>query len=369
MRVLFDSDIFSRQLLGGVSRYFASLIEGLPHEGIDVRLACWASCNRYLAASPAFHGLRLDPRFKPFRRYRNLLAVNRPLLSRRLGEGWHDVLHLTYYDVAAAERNPRRARTVITIHDMIPERRPQDFRDPERIHEGKPEAAQRADLILADSEATRRDVIEIFKLPESRVRRCHLGFDAEAFRERGRTAPRPALPERYVLFVGLRAGYKNFARLAEALAPLMAADRDLHLVCVGGGGFRDDERAALANLGIAERTRQISPDDGGLFHAYAGAAFFVFPSLLEGFGYPLVEAWSAGCPVLAAAQPCLEEIGGEAALYFPPEDVAAMRETIEAALGSPGTLDGLVKMGDSRLGNFTVEAMVARTAEAYRSIV
>ena len=140
------------------------------------------------------------------------------------------------------------------------------------------------------------------------------------------------LPNSYILYVGKRARYKNFSLLLHAFPKLTKKHCELHLVCVGDAAFNDEEKSLISNLNITDRCHHLSTDDIGLKTLYYNAKCFVFPSLYEGFGMPILEAFSQRCPVVLSNSSCFPEIAQDAAFYFDPYSVESCIETVDKAL-------------------------------------
>ncbi|GGF31076.1 hypothetical protein GCM10011611_41510 [Aliidongia dinghuensis] len=367
LRVLFDDEIFSTQIEGGVSRYFTHLVEELPAAGATPILPFRLTCNRHLAQSTVFKGWR-PPRFPGSRRL--IRAINRPRSRAAIGQGGFDVWHATWYDgapVALARSHPG-VRIVTTIHDMTPEIMPDmavgHIGNP---HAGKLAMVEVADLVVAVSAATKADLLRFSDVPAERVRVVPLGVGNGLLWRPDQGRPE-GLPERFLLFVGKRGGYKNFAGVAPALSALLRATPDLHLVCVGGGPLDAAERAPFETAGVSDQVRQIAADDRTLAWCYAHAAVFLFPSRYEGFGLPILEAFVNRCPAVLAERSCFPEIGGEAALYFDPDRPDALVDLIGRLLAAPGERERLGALGALRARDFTWARTAAAHAMLYREL-
>jgi glycosyltransferase involved in cell wall biosynthesis len=363
VRVLFDHQIFSYQRFGGASRYFHELMNVFHRTGAPAfELGVARSPNEYLRGA-AYYGGRSGRADRFVRTYaRNELATRLAAWRRP-----PDVLHATFYDPASITA-ARRAKLVVTVLDMIPERFPEMFPRTgayarlvtQRWIHGKRALCARAAVILAISESTKRDLVELYGLDPARVTVTHLG---------NRLAPTPdasppaSLPPRYVLFVGTRNTYKNFALVLEAIRRL-----DVGLACVGGGPFDSDELSQIARLGLAGRVVQASVTDAELAACYAHALAFVFPSRYEGFGIPILEAFACGCPVLVARASCFPEIAGDAARYFDPDDASELAALLADVIDDRAAADLLRERGRARAAQFTWEATAARTLAAYREV-
>jgi glycosyltransferase involved in cell wall biosynthesis len=365
MRVLYDHQIFDSQLHGGVSRYFYELLarsQGRP--GVTARLSALLSNNAYLrgAAFPAPRAF--FPSLKPLRKGGHITAVNRWHTLRQLRRGDFDLFHPTYYDpyfLPALGDRP----FVLTVFDMVHELYPGLFKADDPTRARKARLVPRAAGLIAISESTRRDLVRLLGVPPERVRVVHLAAP---------TLPAPraptGLPERYLLFVGQRGGYKNFLPFLSAVAPLLRAEQGLTLICAGGKVFSGAERAAIERERLGDRVLlHGSPDDAGLATLYRHALAFVYPSLYEGFGIPVLEAFACGCPAVVSRTSSFPEVGGDAAVYFDPEDPASMREAVARVAGDEQLRRELVARGARRASLFSWDRTATETLECYRALL
>lgn len=356
MRVAYDQQIFLMQRRGGITRYVVGLIGAFdehPELGVSADLPFrWG--NSAAAAGLPRHGIR-DLRNRAARR------VMVPLSPRLHGRRYRaaDLLHHTFY-------HPRYltagggTRRVVTVYDMIPELFPDQV--PAGVHLAKERYVRAADVVLAISQSTRRDVLQHYPGLTAPVLVTPLGVDP-VFAAGG---PDPGGGSRYVLYIGLRSGYKDFAVLLRAVAAL--ADRDVGVLAAGGGPWTTVERDLLRDLDLTGRASQRNLSDSGLAGAYQHAAVVVVPSRYEGFGLPVVEAMSAGAPVVAADASSLPEVGGAAVRYFPPGDADALREELSSVLGDQTLRADMVGAGLARAKQFTWLRTAEATAAAYATL-
>lgn len=347
IRVRFDAQAFAAERRGGITNYFAHLIREFtadPALGVEVVGLPIVTANTHAIDLGVGRAPRLVPaRSRPIR----LLNAVRQAPVRA------DVVHSTFY---FRERLTRRAKRVVTVHDMIPERFPELFPagDPHLHKQGH---VRQADAVVCVSDATREDLLHFVPGVTAPVFVTPLGVDAA-------DAGGPHPDERpTVLFVGKRGYYKDFAVLAAALRELP----DARLVLVGGGPLTAEERGALAAAGLDGRSTHSTPDDAGLREQYRSATLLVFPSRYEGFGLPALEALSAGCPAVLADTPALREVAGDAAAYFPAGDAQALAGVLRALLGDPARRGAMADAGRLRAARFTWRRTAELTAEAYRA--
>jgi glycosyltransferase involved in cell wall biosynthesis len=261
-----------------------------------------------------------------------------------------------------------RPPQVSVVHDLLPRLFPDQYaRQQYYFRFFVPWVLRVSRAVVADSEATRQEVLRHYALPPDKIRVVYPGYDASTFRcDEGSPAPPSGEPP-YVLYVGNLLPHKNVFRLLEAFA-MVRAKRDCRLVIRGDG--RADYLQALrdraAALGVAETVSVIGyVPEPALRALYAGATAFIFPSLGEGFGLPLLEAMACGTPVVTSDRSALPEVAGGAALTVDPTDTAALATAIEQVLSDPGLREGLRRRGSERVRTFTW----ARTAAAISALL
>lgn len=358
MKILFDHQAFSNQKYGGISRYFANLNAGLnATPGIESKLGLLFSRNAYINKNDLpLNGILNNYVDKKSRRDK----YNKWYCRHLLKQGDFDVFHPTYYDPYFLEYLNRPF--VLTVHDMIHELFPHYFEvvDPHtKLY--KEQTISLAGHIIAISESTKTDMQKIYNIPDNKITVIHHGFHMSAT-----SAPsvRTHTRDKYVLFVGDRFGYKNFDLFIDAIAPVLLKNK-MKLICTGGGSFNDNELRLFTSLQIMNSIKQVSVTDNELATLYANAEAFVFPSLYEGFGLPVLEAFYNKCPVIMSNTSSFYEVGGEAAEYFDPLNKQAMFEAIEHVIDSAARQNELKIKGTERLQLFKMETCIKKTISVY----
>jgi len=333
----------------GIGRYVRGLSGALAEDGVDVRLyAVYLRGNRKEKRRPP-PGTKLVAWRFPARVMNALGRVGILPADRALGGC--DVFHHTDYVLSAVRR---RTPQVMTIHDLAFLRDP-SFHTPfaaARLEAIVRRAAKRCAAFLVPSEATAEDCRELLKV--DRIFVTPLGVDEDFFALAPEAPPRP-----YLLAVGTLEPRKNFARLIRAHA---RSGVDLDLLIAGGRGwlYKDIEGAARA----APRVRLLGHvPEPELKRLLAGARAFLYPSLLEGFGLPVLEAMAAGKPVLTSDREPLRSLAGAAAILVDPTDEEAIADGIRRVVAAPPP------GGPARARGYTWRSCAAATRRAYEAVL
>jgi glycosyltransferase involved in cell wall biosynthesis len=368
MRVLFDHQTFCAQRFGGVPRYFAELADHLARRpSVGVTVAAPWHVSGYLSGS---RSMRIVGSSAPgwlargsvaARRARLLVGTAASYVLARTGK--YDIVHETGYNHPL--RWPARSRVVTTIHDMLFELFPETFGDiGPLLSAQKRRAAERADHVICVSHQTRADLIRCFGVPESKTSVVHHGVTLP--RMPAEAEPNIKVP--YLLYIGARNGYKTFEGLLHALRASRYAN-DIHIVCVGGGPLTSAELALAGEcMRYPDRLMQKNADDDELGWLYSKATAFVYPSLYEGFGMPILEAMALGCPVVACAAGPASEVAGDAAELVDWTGPESLATGLDHVLGSENTRSAMVARGHERARAFSWTRCAAETQAVYERL-
>jgi glycosyltransferase involved in cell wall biosynthesis len=251
-------------------------------------------------------------------------------------------------------------RRVITIHDLTYKRFP-ELLQKETLHNLEAHMMREiaaADGIICVSESTRDDLLKYYQVDPSRVFAIHSGV-AEPAPGTRHSAP---LPARYILFVSTIEPRKNLGVLLDAFENLKRSGKyDGSLVVVGRIGWKSEEFVSRLRGRDVHHLAYLGPAE--LQGVYRNAEMFVFPSIYEGFGFPLLEAMAHGVPTIAAESSSLPEIAGDAALYFDPRDAAQLESAIKRVVENHELRHALIARGRERVAQFRWETTAQRTVE------
>lgn len=377
MKILYDHQVFSWQRYGGISNSFVQLIEHLPKD-VEYTISVKYSDNIHLINSnlkkvkPRLTQEKLFGQDKsPIKAWLyaqickylpNLTPTlgNRKESIRFLKEGNYDVFHPTFYDdyfLPYLNGKP----FVLTIHDMTPEL----FHRKDSQIELKKVLVKKASHIVTVSERTKNDLIDILNVPDKKITTIYHG----APDNHNDTYPDIMKGNKYILFVGKRNGYKAFVPMIRSISCWLRNHPNIKVVCTGDP-FVEREKTLFKNENIEKQMFYIRANDKEMSSLYNHALCFVFPSFYEGFGIPILEAYSLHCPLFLSRHSCFPEIAGDAAIYF---DIDKSGSNLSEKLDDFLTWDlvkknGLLQKQLDRLALYSWEKSANQLAEVYKMV-
>lgn len=355
LRVLVDGVAFQNRQ-SGIQRYYLEMLRRLPdcEPALFLNGPAVASLPERCKVVERPEHFPASARNLPLRAWRK---IRRRWLPTHLPEA--NVFHSTYFT-----RSPKKGLPeVVTVHDMVHECFPYHF-----IGDVNADIARHKDCILnataiiAISAATRADLLSIYPEVAGRVHVIHHGA------EHLLSYPQPSSTDSkqpFVLYVGDRGGYKNFATLVAALNESdWPADIILKVV---GWEFSEAERLFFRHCGVERKVIHVGRvADAELMALYQGAEAFVIPSMCEGFGFPLVEAQAAGVPVVASDIPIFREVGGDGVSFFTPLNPSDLAHSVKRVLESSWR-EQAIELGHKNVSRFSWERCAQETAEVFRT--
>ena len=363
MRVYYDHQIFCKQSFGGISRYFFELINGAKDMELftpilDVKFSNNVFCQQL---HPDKHWLT----HADFKGKKDLVKlINHMNTFVKTRSTAFDIFHPTYFHQSAL-LNRQKKPMFITVLDMIDEKYNVNNKNFSRLIRHREKIITAADHIIAISENTRQDIIEYFNIDAQKVTTIHLGCSLES--EAIAKYKKEESIHPYALYIGSRKGeHKNFRNYIKAIEIIAKSAPELEFVFGGGGNFTIEEKEIISKAGMGNRiVYQPILGDDDIIRLYKNAKILIYPSLYEGFGLPIVEAFSCGLPCITAKGSCLEEIGGDAAAYFDPLNPAEMAKVALEILFDPLKCTELVEKGYGRVSIFTWKNTVLKTHRLY----
>ena len=361
MKIAYDYKIFWNQKYGGISRYFTNLFKNLSEQKIDYKVFAPYYKNQYLLdlSNENIEGAHIRDNI-PFTS--NIIKFyNEKICTRNINKWKPDLVHYTYY----YNKVKKQSTSIVTVYDLIHEITSSKVN---KIVKPKQKMLDIADHIICISQNTKNDLLNFYDIDEKKVSVIYLGGNHLEKKI-------SKLPEKfdnskpYILYVGSREKYKNFEFLLKGFSKSKRLTSSLDIVLFGGGKLTKKEKALLNDLKINEnKIIQFDGDETILKNLYKLAKVFVFPSLHEGFGLPLLESLENDCPIVCSDIPVFREILNDNAFFFKLGNYESLICSLEKAVFSSN--DFLTKKNYNLLkGKFTWEKCSANTLDLYKKII
>lgn len=349
LRVLYDGFIYGLQSNGGINRYFSELIARLPEDFSPALLSTLRREQNF----PHHPRLRVfeHARFA-FRPGRLAYWLEQHLFRRDMRSFSPHIIHPSYHHTLlrlAPKDIP--GSLVYTAYDCLYDVFAEQY-DPKGIERAALQVMlERADRVLAISEATKSDIVHYYGLAPEKIRVQYLGASLCNLPQQGEEEKKKADHETpYFLFVGNRWHYKRFPLALRAFQILHERKKDVELYVVGPP-FNPDEKSMLP-----QGVREIGPvSDAELALFYRHALALVYPSVYEGFGLPVLEAMSLGTPVIACQRASLPEVAGKAGILIEPDNLEALHAAMELLLESESERSTRSLLGREQAKHFSWE--------------
>lgn len=365
MEIVIDGIIYRDQAYGGISRIFNEILPRICTLAPDfrVKLLTLGRLRQAVPAHPHITHRKLFPvdgLLRPHRLWWPVLPwVRAQVQWLALGASKGRLWHSTYYTL------PKRwdGSVVVTVVDMIHERFPQLFNSAadDDFRRLKRRAVAAADAIICISESTRHDLECCYSRLRGAVHVIPLACDQHF---QPLPANTPMLGSPFLLYVGDRNHYKNFWAFLEAYC--VWPGRQAVEVIVVGRPWKPAEAIRLSELGLADRVRNVGAvDDNHLCGLYNRATAFVYPSLAEGFGIPLLEAMACGCPIVASDIPSTHEVAGDCPVYFDLKSRESLLVALETTLAD-GRREERVRCGLQRAHRYSWDETARQTLGVYQ---
>jgi glycosyltransferase involved in cell wall biosynthesis len=269
-----------------------------------------------------------------------------------------------------------KAKKIVTIHDLIFKRYPKQYNFIDRIgYDFKFNyACQNSDLIIAVSEQTKRDIIKYYNVPDQKIKviyqTCDRSFcQVNNLNELSEVKTKHDLPDEYLLYVGTFIDRKNALTIIKALDSIKA-DTNIHLVMIGSGGeYKDKVKSEVKDRGLTDRVKFLDHVDfEDLPKIYQMAKVFIYPSIFEGFGIPIIESLFSGTPVITSNVSCLPEAAGPDSVQIDPMDDTEMGKNILKLLEDKEYYAQKVISGQAYVQKFHEENLTNQLHQIYTQL-
>lgn len=372
MKILLDPQIFNQQTYGGISRYYTEIFSILSKKNdVEILLPIYSSENAYIKKTNLLEESKnLQRLYKTLSFFkissRSLQRKNSDKLLETVFQNLdYDLFVPTYYDPYFLEKIGDKP-FVLTVYDMIHELFPHFFEvDLFHVFERKQILLNKATRIIAVSHNTKKDILKVYPhIDPDIIKVIHHGSSIKIHPNVD-----VDLPANYILYVGARDDYKNFEFLLKSANLILKNDPSLVLIAAGGGKFNEEEIAFIKSLGLQKKVLQKSFEEEELGHFYQRAKCFVFPSLYEGFGIPVLESMACGCPIILSKHGSFPEVAGDAGIYFDTESEEDLREKLQMVLSDEKVRNLYAEKGLQQVKKYNWEDAAEQCLQLYKEAV
>lgn len=362
MKIYFDYKIFYQQKYGGISNYFYNLANEFLDLKINFEISSYFYRSQYLKKIPKANHRGIDISFIPGGFNPLFELTNRLLMKSKNININNTIIHETYY----SDRYLNKIKKIITVYDMINEIFPHNKRKSEIISRIKKKSIDRADQIICISESSKKDLIKYFDIDPSKITVTLLGSNLQV----NNVILSKKKLKNIILFVGSRRGYKNFSSLIEVFSKSKEIKKNFKIGIFGGEKFSDIDINLLKKHNCNRESIIIFDEKKfNLSYLYSNVAILAYPSAYEGFGLPIIEAMSCGCPVICSSGGSIPEVGGKGLEYFDSQNTDHFKKIIENILESEKTQQKLIDYGYQRAKLFSWKKCAEKTIDVYKKVL
>ncbi len=396
MKILFDHQVFSLEVIGGMSKYYTELMTHLVQEGYEVIVPVWRTHNHYLLQTLKT-GINI---LWSEKRSVSTFLKNTPFKGRQNLVFWYnkyrflnnvdkilegvDLVHVTLFDPYLIDiLKKKNIPFVFNVYDL--NHKTQNLKSGflnlqlcDYAEHGIQSLWEKANSIICVSKKTKSDLLRYYPtLDENKIKVIYHSVDishiSQLQKESIHKQETDNLLEKlkikkFILFIGKRtADYKNFKAFVQAAAPLLG--EELQCICLGHESFSESEKNLHKELNIENFIHQMSGDESVKYYLFEKAACFVYPSLAEGFGIPILEAWAGKCAVVCSHINVFLEVGAGAALYFDPNSIENMSELIQGVSKNVDIQEELKNAWTQRVKLFDKWVEINTTLTLYKECI
>jgi glycosyltransferase involved in cell wall biosynthesis len=390
MKILFGNQIFEGDYFWGVNKYYGILFDNLPTD-IEVVQPCFIK-NIFIKQDnfpkslfykkKAFYQNEKKKCFLTFLKkslpfsnkiFSYLLNNNERIFLQRIVNGNFDILHLDLCCVPSeklmeAIKNVKKP-IILTVHDLMGEivlPSDKNYFKFKQFSENALYLMRNATKIIAISNTTKRDLVNLFNIDPNRIECIYNCYDIV----KSKPCDNVELPKRYILYVGQRFHRKNFHFFLNSIRDILLQDKDLKLVFTMQD-FTDEERSYAGYIGVLDSCIFINANsENNLAYLYENALCCAVPTLYEGFGMIIAESMAYACPVVTSnIDSSMKEVGGDAVAYFDPYDQHSIRDVMKEVLYDDNLRQKMREDGLKQVKNFMPEKMINAITNTYKSVL
>jgi glycosyltransferase involved in cell wall biosynthesis len=359
MKILYDSQIFFLQKYGGVSTYFVNLVNHLSNNKDSANIfAPFYICQilKYLKLEKFIKGKKIEkiPRYST----KIIKFINEFFFEVYVKIYKPDIIHFTYFE---KKFNFNTVKKIVTVYDCIHEK----FYN---IKNHKRRIVDTADHIICISKNTQQDLLKIYGVKEEKTSVVYLGSSFS--KDINNLSDINIDKKPYILFVGNRFKYKNFIYFIKSISLSKILKNNVEIICFGIYPFTQSEIEFFMLEGFdVKKIRFVKGDDSILRRLYVNALMLVYPSLYEGFGLPILDAMSLGCPVACGKNSSTTEVGGDAPEYFDANNLYDIKLSIEKIFLSESLRIKMITKGLKQSKKFSWKNCALETLSIYKKII
>ena len=359
MKVHVNYQIFYQQKIGGISNYYLNLLKELHKLNVDITLNAPINIFEDFSKIDKKFGVNINSYPKFLRR--TLGDLNFFISEKYIEYNQPNILHNTFYSEKITKR--KKLKNIITVYDMITELYGNKNLNYKNHSIKKRISIHNSDYIICISENTKKYLINIYNIDEKKISVVYLGTN---LMEKGDI--KLCKDKDFILYVGSRRDYKNFENLIKAYSISKKIKNDFNLVFFGGEKYSSVDADIVNGYNLEKNIKFISGNNLLLQSYYMNASLFVYPSLYEGFGLPILEAMVNSCPVVCSNTTSLPEVAGQAAEYFDPKNPEDISEKMERILFDNYLSKELIGKGIIQSKKFSWRKCAEETLQVYKNL-
>lgn len=363
--LLVDHQVFSIQNYGGITAYYEWLLPELKKYKVNYYLPFLISSNFQISKIKKHIYLKISDVFvhRYFKYIYFLINSIYTLFFMKLLK--YDVFHSTYFETYFLKFLGDK-KLVVTVYDCAYEDMGDKQKWTVRILENRRKLINRADAIIAISNDVKKDILKYYKVDPKKIHVIYLFSPLGNMRLKKNNKFKK---DNNILYIGTRKFNKNFTTFLKAFKLISVKNKSVRLLCLGGGKFTADETQSITSLGLTNKIdwKYISSDNETVKYLQK-ALMFVHPSLKEGFGIPLLNAFVCGCPVAASDIPVFNEIAENSFVKFDPTSYRSIYSAMDDIIVGKAKVNKYVANGYKCVNRYSVKRMVKETACVYKGL-